>query len=117
MQFCLTLELQNNSDLIAEYEKYHAPGNVWPEVVAAIQEAGITNMVIHRLDTQLIMILETSDGFSFEEKAKLDSKNSKVQEWETLMEKFQKIDETGSKLGKWRLVKRIFSLDEQIAAF
>ncbi|MCF2922194.1 L-rhamnose mutarotase [Pseudoalteromonas sp. APAL1] len=117
MQYCLTLELENNDDLIAEYEKYHAPGNVWPEVVAAIKEVGITNMAIHRLGTQLIMILDTCDDFSFEHKARFDAQNSKVQEWEALMEKFQKVDTSSSKSAKWKLVERIFSLDEQIAAY
>jgi len=35
------------------------------------------------------MILETVDGFSFDEKLKADAANPKVREWEELMWKYQ----------------------------
>ena len=35
------------------------------------------------------MILEVDASFTFEKKAKMDAKNSKVQDWEKLMWSFQ----------------------------
>jgi len=34
---------------------------------------------------KVVMIMETTDEFSFEEKAKTDNSNKKVVEWEALM--------------------------------
>jgi len=107
-QFCLTLDLRDNVDLVREYEEYHKPGNVWPEVIDGIRAAGILDMQIYRSGLQLIMVMTVSDTFSFEKKALRDSLNPKVVEWERLMEKFQnKADGEG---GKWQEVENIFDL-------
>ncbi|MEI6895341.1 MAG: L-rhamnose mutarotase [Colwellia sp.] len=111
-QYCLVLELKEDDKLIQLYEVYHQAGNVWPEVIKSIKDSGIKNMTIYRLNTQLIMILDVGQSFSFEEKSRHDLNNKKVQEWELLMEKFQKIESDNPHDGKWKLVNRIFSLDE-----
>ena len=36
------------------------------------------------------MIMEGNPSFSFEKKEKMDTENSRVQEWEALMSKYQK---------------------------
>ncbi len=111
-QYCLTLELQDDDELIKLYEAHHQAGNVWPEVIKSIKDSGITNMAIYRLNTQLIMVLDVEQGFSFEKKSHNDLLNKKVQEWESLMEKFQKIESGYSHASKWNLVNRVFSLLE-----
>ena len=109
-QYCLTLTLKEDDELIREYEEYHKPGSVWPEVIDSIREAGILDMQIYRSGLQLIMIMTVSDAFSFEDKALRDSRNSKVAEWEQLMEKFQN-KEQGVK-SKWQAVANIFELSK-----
>ena len=105
---CLTLDLKNDHQLIAEYEAYHR--DVWPEIKESIRSAGITHMEIYRFGNRLFMIMETEDDFSFERKATLDAANPKVQEWEELMWKFQQ-PLPGAKPGeKWMLMERIFEL-------
>lgn len=111
-QYCLTLELQDDDDLIKLYEVYHQAGNVWPEVIESIKDSGIKNMTIYRLKTQLMMILDVDQTFSFEKKSISDSNNREVKEWELLMEQFQKIEKDSSLTSKWKLVDRIFSLCE-----
>ena len=108
--FCLTLELRQDEELIREYEHYHQPENIWPEVLESIRESGIQDMRIYRLDTLLVMVIEADEGFSFDKKAKLDSDNPKVQDWERLMEKFQKVDEADAGAEKWKLLSPIFKL-------
>jgi len=57
------------------------------------------------------MIMETTEEFSFDEKAKNDAANEKVQSWETLMWKYQQAL-PGTKPGeKWMLMKKIFQLN------
>ena len=107
-RYCLALDLKNDARLIAEYELYHQ--NVWPEILKSIRDSGIEHMEIYRLGNRLFMIMEVNDFFSFEEKGKADEANVKVQEWETLMWKYQQAL-PGAKPGeKWMLMDRIFQV-------
>jgi L-rhamnose mutarotase len=113
-RYCLALDLNDDSALIAEYESYHQ--KVWPEILESIHSAGIANMEIYRFGNRLFMIMEVTDAFSFEAKAAADAANTKVQEWEQLMWKYQQAL-PGAKPGeKWVLMERIFSLQEQLSA-
>ena len=111
-QYCLTLDLREDEELIHEYEEYHTQGRVWPEVVDSIRESGILDMQIYRSGTQLIMVLNVTDSFSFEEKAQRDGRNPKVVEWEHLMAKFQRASTDASAEGKWRKMHTIFDLKQ-----
>ena len=107
-RYCLTLDLVDNAELIAEYEAYHMA--VWPEIKKSILDSGITNMEIYRFGNRLFMIMETNDSFSFEHKAAMDASNPKVQEWETLMWKFQQPLKNSKPGEKWLLMDKIFEL-------
>ena len=107
-RYCLALDLKNDKELIAEYEFWHR--NVWTEIRKSILEAGIKEMEIYRLGNRLFMIMETDDTFSFERKAAMDEANSKVQEWEALMWKFQQPLPWAKKGEKWMLMDKIFQL-------
>jgi L-rhamnose mutarotase len=58
------------------------------------------------------MIMETGDGFSFEKKAAMDAANPAVQRWEELMWKYQLAIPGGRPGEKWRLMDKIFSLND-----
>ena len=109
-RYCLTLDLRDEPELIREYERYHKPGNVWPEVIDSIRAAGILDMQIYRSGLQLIMVLTVSDTFSFEEKKRQDRVNPKVLEWERLMERFQ--NKPDGEDSKWQQVRNIFDLTQ-----
>jgi L-rhamnose mutarotase len=108
-RYCLALDLKNDASLIAEYEEHHR--KVWPEIVKSIRNAGIIQMEIYRTGNRLFMIMETDDSFNFDNKAKADTSNEKVQQWEELMWKYQQAL-PGAKPGeKWILMEKIFDLD------
>jgi L-rhamnose mutarotase len=108
MRYCLALDLVDNPQLIAEYEKYHE--KIWPEIHDSIVDGGITDMQIYRFGNRLFMIMETGADFSFDKKGAMDAANPKVQEWEQLMWKYQQAI-PGAKPGeKWVLMNKIFSL-------
>jgi L-rhamnose mutarotase len=109
-RFCLTLDLKNDANLIAEYERYHE--QVWPEIVESIKASGIEDMEIYRLGTRMFMIMEVNQSFSSEAKAKADQANPKVTEWEALMWKFQQALPEANQGEKWLPMKRIFKLPE-----
>jgi L-rhamnose mutarotase len=108
-RYCLALDLKNNTELIEEYEPYHR--NVWPEIKDSIKASGIVAMEIYRFANRLFMIMEVSEHFSFEDKARSDSENNKVQEWETLMWKFQQPLPGAPEGAKWVLLEKIFDLN------
>ena len=107
-RYCLTLDLKDDAALVEEYERYHKA--VWPEIKESITTSGITSMEIFRYDTRLFMIMVTDETFTFEKKAAMDAANPKVQEWETLMWKFQQPLKTSVKGEKWVLLDKIFEL-------
>ena len=108
IRYCLALDLKDDPDLIAEYEKYHK--NVWPEIIKSIKVAGIEVLDIYRTGTRMFMIIEANNDFSFEKKAGMDSANQKVKEWEELMWKFQQALPWAKPGEKWILMEKIFSI-------
>jgi L-rhamnose mutarotase len=107
-RYCLALDLKDDPQLIAEYEKYHEA--IWPEIHKSITTSGITQLEIYRYGNRMFMIMETDNTFSFDKKGAMDAANAKVQEWETLMWKYQQAV-PGAKPGeKWVLMNKIFEL-------
>jgi L-rhamnose mutarotase len=112
MRYCLALDLQRDPALIAEYDEWHRA--IWPEIGRSILDSGIESMEIYRLEDRLFMIMETGPDFSFEKKAAMDAASAAVQRWEELMWKYQ-VAIPGGKAGeKWRLMDRIFTINQSI---
>jgi L-rhamnose mutarotase len=105
---CFALDLKNDPALIAEYEKYHR--QVWPEILSSISDAGIEALEIYRVENRLFMIMEVNENFSFDKKAYMDAANPKVQEWETLMWKYQQALPSAKPGEKWMPMEKIFEL-------
>jgi L-rhamnose mutarotase len=103
---CLALDLQDDPQLVAEYEAHHRA--VWPEILASLRQSGVESMEIYRLGTRLMMIMEVADGFSFERKSQSDQAIPRVREWEALMWKYQKAVPGGPAGAKWQVMDRIF---------
>jgi len=109
-RFCLTLDLKDDPNLIAEYRRYHE--KIWPEITRSIKDSGIEDMEIYLLGTRMFMIIEVNGSFSFDTKAKSDLANPKVREWEELMWKFQQPLPNAKPGEKWLLMERIFQLEK-----
>jgi L-rhamnose mutarotase len=107
-RYTFALDLKDDPSLIKEYEKYHE--TVWPEIIESIKNSGILNMEIYRAGNRLFMIIEADDDFSLEHKALIDQYNPKVQEWETLMWKYQLALPYAKQGEKWMLMTKIFQL-------
>lgn len=112
VRYCLALDLKNDAALIAGYEEYHQ--HVWKEIIESITSAGIHVMDIYRTGNRLFMVIEADDDFSFDKKAVMDAANPKVQEWETLLWKFQQSLPWAKGGAKWVLMDKIFSLPQTI---
>jgi len=108
-RYCLTLDLEDDPALIAEYRRHHQ--KIWPEITSSIKDSGIVDMEIYLLGTRMFMVMEVDARFSFDAKTKSDHGNSKVREWEELMWKFQKPLPAAKPGEKWLLMERIFKLE------
>lgn len=106
--YALALDLQNDPVLIEEYENYHRA--VWPEIKESITSSGIVSMEIYRFGNRLFMLMNVTDDFSFERKGEMDAANSKVQEWEALMWKYQSAIPGAKEGEKWVIMDKIFEL-------
>lgn len=114
-RYVLALDLHNDEAAIQAYDNWHR--EVWPGIKQSIADSGIRHMAIYRFANRLCMLMETTNEFTFEQKAAADAANALVQEWETLMGQYQQ-PIPGSKPGeKWVLMDKIFELstfdDEQ----
>ena len=107
-RYCLALDLIDDPVMISEYESFHKKAR--PEIEKSIRDAGILVMDIYRTGNRLFMIMETTDDFSFEQKAKADADNEQVQAWENLMWQYQKALPHAKPGEKWMLMKQIFKL-------
>lgn len=110
MYLYYTLDLKPDPALIAEYERWHRPENIWPEVVASIRAAGIRDMQIFRAGNRLFMVMGVPDDYAPDAKAAADAANPRVQAWEALMDRFQQRLPFAAPGAKWVPLTRIFSL-------
>lgn len=107
-RYCFAIDLVNDAQLIEEYKAYHH--KVWPEILTSIKESGIDFLEIYCINDRLFMIMEVNDTFNLDTKAEMDANSAIVQEWETLMWKYQKALPGVEKGVKWVLMDKIFQL-------
>jgi L-rhamnose mutarotase len=112
-RYCKTLELENAPGLVEEYKKLHAPGAAWPEVTLGMRQVGIKDMEIYLSGTTLFMIMDTVSGFDHDRDMSRLSLLPRQAEWEAFVSKYQKTAEGATAREKWKLMERIFKLDEK----
>lgn len=98
------LDLKDEPDSIAEYEKWHK--NIWPEVLNHLESIGLTSCEIFRAGNRLVMITHGSAS------AATDGSGLKlppeVQLWEDKMDDFQLRLPFAKPGEKWVLASSIF---------
>ena len=109
-RYCLTLDLKDNPELIAEYRRRHSEGEAWSEIIDGIREVGILEMEIYLVGTRLFMIVETPVDFDWDTAMERLSTLPRQQEWEDYMSEFQVAGKGASSNEKWRMMERIFHL-------
>jgi L-rhamnose mutarotase len=114
-QLYYALDLQDEPDLIEEYERWHQPENIWPEVVDSLRSTGIDDMEILRCGNRLVMVMEVGPNYRAEDRAAHDAGHPRVQAWEDLMWRFQRPLPFAANGEKWVPMKRVFSLKRVLA--
>ncbi|MBC6998144.1 L-rhamnose mutarotase [Cytophaga sp. FL35] len=110
-RYCQTLQLKDDPELIAEYEKWHLSENIWKEITAGLKKVGVIDSEIYRHGTLLVMILTVPADFDFEKQMGKLAGLPRQAEWEEFMSKYQASDPNASSSEKWVQMKRIFKLD------
>jgi len=111
-RLCMAVDLKDAPDLIESYVRHHRPANFSPDVATGLKKVGVIDMEIFVVENRLFMILEVDDEFSFEAKISHDNKKLIIREWELLMWSFQKSLPNSNPAEKWRIMEKIFSLNE-----
>ncbi len=109
-RYCLTLDLKNDRHLIKEYEEWHQPENIWPEIPEGIRQVGIMDMEIYRSGTTLFMILTVPVNFDFEQQMSELAGLPRQAEWEDFMANYQQAKPGTSSAERWVKLKRVFKL-------
>ena len=112
-RYCKCLELENDPALIEEYKKLHAMGASWPEITTGMKEVGIIDMEIYISGTTLFMIMDTKADFDHEQAMTKLATLPRQAEWEALVSRYQKTSSDASAREKWRLVERIYKMDQK----
>ena len=112
-RYCKCLELENDPALIEEYKKLHAMGASWPEITTGMKEVGIIDMEIYLSGMTLFMIMDTKADFDHEQAMTKLATLPRQAEWEALVSKYQKTSSDASAREKWRLVERIYKMDQK----
>ena len=106
------LDLHDDPALIADYERWHQPDRIWPDILRSLRSAGIENAEIFRTGNRLVLILEVPSDFNAEAKVAADAADPRVIAWETLMWRYQKPLPWARPGEKWVPMQRIFSLSD-----
>jgi L-rhamnose mutarotase len=84
---------------LEEYKRYHAA--VWPEILAAIREAGIRNYSIFHFEGKLFAYFEyTGPEDEFEERMRTLARAPRMREWWDIMDPMQ-VPPAGRQPGAW----------------
>jgi L-rhamnose mutarotase len=113
-RYCKTLQLENDAALINEYKRLHAMGNTWPEITQGMKEVGIIDMEIYLDGTTLFMIMDTMQNFDHDKAMTKLAMLPRQSEWEATVSKYQKTSVSSSAKDKWKLIERIYKLDQNI---
>ena len=112
-RYCKTLQLENDPALIEEYKRMHAAGNAWPEITKGMKDVGIIDMEIYLDGTTLFMIMDTVHDFDHEKAMNRLATLPRQSEWEKAVSKFQKTSSSSSAKEKWKLMERIYKMDQE----
>jgi len=106
--FGLTINLKDDSEIVERYRNYHQ--NVWPEIERALRRTGITQMKIFLLGRRLFMYMETDDSYDALQAQRVYLEQTRVPEWEALMQSLQEpVPEAGSG-ESWALMELVYEL-------
>lgn len=112
MRFALALDLVNDADSIAAYEKAHE--QIWPEVRDHLLAHGVVGMQIYRIGNRLFMCMEVNPKlYDPSVMAAASLANPVIAQWEAWMWQFQQPTPWTPAGEKWVEMDCVFNLASQ----
>jgi L-rhamnose mutarotase len=109
MRYALALDLVDDPQRIADYEKAHE--NIWPEVREHLQVHGVIGMEIYRIGTRMFMVMDVDEAvYDAAAMALATQTNPAIVRWETLMWTYQAPTPWTPAGEKWVPMQQIFRL-------
>lgn len=109
MRYALALDLVDDAQRIADYEKAHEA--IWPEVREHLHAHGVIGMEIYRLGTRMFMVMDVDDAvYDAAAMAQATKTNPAIVRWEALMWTYQAPTPWTPAGEKWVPMQKIFSL-------
>ena len=116
-RLCFAVDLRDDSEAIAIYKRFHAPGGPPAAVTRSLRDAGIAVLEIYLIGNRLFMIMDVEPHYSAEAKARADATNPDVQGWNALMDTLQQsppfAKDGQPSAGKWQPMECIYTLAAQ----
>lgn len=109
-RYCQMLDLKDDPELIAAYERLHSREEQWQEIREGIRQVGILEMEIYRRDNHLFMIVETPLDFDWDEAMARLATLPRQAEWEAVVDKYQACAPGSTSDQKWQMMSRMFFL-------
>jgi len=106
-EYVFGVRLIDDGEMVQKYLEYHQ--NVWPEVEKGFEEAGYKQIRLYRYGNYVTMILKVPKGADLAKMGEI-SKNSdpKVEEWQNLMDDFQRGLPGVEEDQKWVMLEKIY---------
>lgn len=111
-RYVQTMELKEDPELIAEYRRRHARGEVWQEIIDGIRAVGILEMEVYLSGTCLVMVVDAPADFDWDVAMARLATLPRQQEWEEYMALFQQCRAEATSNEKWQMMDRLFHLYE-----
>lgn len=105
----LAVDLKDDPGVIERYKEHHR--QVWPEVLASLQRAGVVQMDIYLLGRRLVMVVETNGQDYRRCFAAHVASHPRVTEWEALMRSLQQAPPGAAPGEWWAQMEPVFTLD------
>jgi L-rhamnose mutarotase len=111
------LDLRDDPELIAAYERWHRPEHIWPEVTLGLRARGVVELELFRCGNRLLQVLRHEPAAGAQTSpAPPELSSNRLAEWERLMWQFQAPLPFAQPGEKWVPMQRIFSLQETLRA-
>jgi L-rhamnose mutarotase len=111
------VDLRDDPGLIAAYEGWHRPENIWPEVTRGLRARGVVELELFRCGNRLLQVLQHDPAAGAQAPGTTpESLNRRLAQWEKLMWQFQAPLPFAQPGEKWVPMQRIFSLEETLRA-
>lgn len=101
----MTLELQEDPELLQAYKRVHHPENMWPQILINMDTMGVKNMELYLLGYRVFLLMDVPGDFDLEATGEKWNKLPQEQEWQEYVAKFQKTDPISKIEEKWERMR------------